>query len=181
MSAEPQVSATSIPGMYVVDLVIHEDDRGAFTENWTSARLEGLGLPHLDVVQHNVVINHKAGVLRGIHAEPWDKYAAVVRGTALGVVVDLRAGEGFGRYETVELRRGRALLVPQGCGNAYQTTSPDTIYTYLVTDYWRPDQRYVAVDPFDPDLAVPWPMAREDSILSAKDETNPPLRDVSPL
>jgi len=181
MTSEPRVSTTSIPGMYVVDLVLHEDERGTFIENWTSARLEAMGLPHLDVVQHNVVINHPTGVLRGIHAEPWDKYAAVVNGTALGVVVDLRAGDGFGRHETVEMSRGRALLVPQGCGNAYQTTSPETVYTYLVTDYWRADARYVAVDPFDSDLAVPWPIARERSIVSAKDRTNPPLREVMPL
>lgn len=181
MTAGPQVTATSIPGMFVVDLVIHEDDRGAFVENWTSAPLADLGLPPIDVVQHNVVINRPIGVLRGIHAEPWVKYAAVINGTALGVVVDLRAGEGFGRYETVEMRRGRAILVPEGCGNAYQTTSPETVYTYLVTDYWRPDARYIAVDPYDADLAVPWPIARDEAILSAKDQANPPLRDVAPL
>ena len=34
---------------------------------------------------------------------------------------------------------------------------------------------YPAVDLFDPDLAIAWPIPREQMVLSDKDRANPPL------
>lgn len=41
--------------------------------------------------------------MRGLHAEPWDKYISVADGgSVLGAWVDLREGENFGHvYQTV--------------------------------------------------------------------------------
>ena len=50
------------------------------------------GLPDFGPVQNNVSFNTAAGVTRGIHAEPWDKYVTVASGRVFGAWVDLRPG-----------------------------------------------------------------------------------------
>ncbi|WP_289019474.1 dTDP-4-dehydrorhamnose 3,5-epimerase family protein, partial [uncultured Ornithinimicrobium sp.] len=74
----PGVRATPIPGLLVVDLVVHGDARGWFKENWQRAKMVAAGLPDFKPVQHSVASNGPAGVTRGVHAEPWDKLVSVV-------------------------------------------------------------------------------------------------------
>lgn len=180
-SALPRVSDTVIPGLLAVELEVHGDSRGWFKENYQQAKLRASGLPELDFVQNNVSYNEQAGVTRGVHAEPWTKYVSLATGRAFAAIVDLRAGRGFGRVATFDLTPSRALLVPTGCGNAFQTLEPHTAYTYLVTAHWSPDATYVSVDPFDPELAIEWPVPQRHAVLSAKDAANPPLNRVAPM
>ena len=42
--------------------------------------MQSLGLPAFEPVQWNIATNKKKGTLRGIHAEPWDKYVHMVSG-----------------------------------------------------------------------------------------------------
>ena len=102
--------------------------------------------------------NAEVGVTRGIHAEPWDKYISLAHGRAFAAIVDLRTGPTFGRVETIELHPGNAIFVPRGCGNSYQTLTPDVVYTYLVNEHWSPDARYTLVQAFDPALGIDWPI-----------------------
>ena len=78
------VAETGIGGLKVVDLAVHGDSRGWFKENWQRAKMTALGIPDLKVVQNNVSYNEKRGVTRGIHAEPWDKFISVARGSVFG-------------------------------------------------------------------------------------------------
>ena len=78
------VAETGIEGLKVVDLAVHGDSRGWFKENWQRAKMTALGIPDLRVVQNNVSYNEKRGVTRGIHAEPWDKFISVARGSVFG-------------------------------------------------------------------------------------------------
>jgi dTDP-4-dehydrorhamnose 3,5-epimerase/reductase len=172
---------TAIPGMFVIDSPVHTDERGSFTEAYRRESLLELGVPELTVVQHNVATNARAGVTRGVHAEPWHKLATVARGRVLQAVVDLRAGPQFGHVAVVDVAPGRSVLIPKGCGNAYQALEDDTVYSYLVTGHWSPDVSYPAVDPFDSALDIPWRFGRDDAIVSAKDRANPPLSSVTPL
>lgn len=181
MTGLPRVDDTPIPGLLTVELDLRGDDRGWFKENYQEAKLRAAGLPELGFVQNNVSYNAEAGVTRGVHAEPWTKYVSLATGRAFSAIVDLRAGDGFGRVATFELTPARALLVPTGCGNAFQTLEPHTAYTYLVTAHWSPDATYVSVDPFDPELGIDWPLPRERAIVSAKDAANPLLSQVTPM
>ena len=72
----PVVTGTRIPGLLHVELELHTDPRGWFKEGYQQAKLEAAGIPHLDVLQHNVSYNEAVGVTRGIHAEPWNKYVS---------------------------------------------------------------------------------------------------------
>lgn len=181
MSSALGVRSTSIPGLLAIDLPLHEDDRGWFKESFQRAKLEAEGFPPFEIVQSNVSYNAEAGVTRGLHAEPWDKYISLAHGTAFAAIVDLRAGTGFGRVETFELHPGNAIYVPRGCGNSYQTLTSDVVYTYLVNAHWSPDASYVLVDAFDPALQITWPVPPERAIRSAKDQGHPPLAAVTPM
>ena len=75
------VAETGIEGLKVVDLAVHGDSRGWFKENWQRAKMCALGIPDLRVVQNNISYNDSRGVTRGIHAEPWDKFISVARGS----------------------------------------------------------------------------------------------------
>lgn len=178
-----EVTETSIPGMYVVDLPVHGDNRGWFKENWQREKMVALGLPDFRPVQNNVSLNDKIGTTRGIHAEPWDKFVSVTSGRIFGAWVDLRAGESFGTVFTTEVDASRALFVPRGVGNAFQTLEDNTAYTYLVSDHWSVGAQgeYTFLNLADPEVAIPWPISLSEAKLSDKDRHHPFLGDVDPM
>lgn len=177
------VHTTDIPGLLVVDLPVHGDNRGWFKENWQRAKMVAAGLPDFGPVQQNVSFNDEVGVTRGIHAEPWDKFVSVATGRVFGAWVDLRDGESRGRVVTVEMGPDTAVFVPRGVGNAYQTLEPATAYAYLVNDHWSPaaKERYTFVQLGDPELAIAWPIPLDQAILSDADKAHPVLRDSIPM
>src|SRR6188474_1709368 len=118
---ELRIEPTPVPGLLVVHLPVHRDNRGWFKENWQRENMVDLGLPDFAPVQNNVSYNARRGATRGIHAEPWDKMVSVVTGRIFGAWVDLRAGECFGRVVTLEMGPETAVFVPRGVGNSYQT------------------------------------------------------------
>lgn len=174
------VTTTSIPGLLHIAIPVRGDNRGWFKETFQRAKLEAAGFPPFEIVQANVSFNAERGVTRGIHAEPWDKYISLANGRAFAAIVDLRAGPGFGAVETFELHPGNAIFVPRGCGNSYQTLTPDVVYTYLVNEHWSADAQYTLVNAFDPALGIQWPIGEAEAIRSEKDVGHPPLSAVAP-
>ena len=181
MNEELKVTESPISGLFVVNLVLHGDERGWFKENYQKEKLETLGLPTFEIVQNNFSYNQEKGVTRGLHAEPWEKYISVANGKVFGAWVDLRKGLDFGKTFTVEITPEIAVFVPRGVANGYQTLDEDITYTYLVNDHWAADKKYGAVNLFDPELNIAWPISKEFSIVSDKDKNNPNLRDVTPM
>ena len=178
MGESLSVEETKITGLLEIGLTLHGDDRGWFAETYQRAKLADQGFPSFEIVQQNVSYNREIGVTRGIHAEPWDKYVTVVHGRAFSAVVDLRDGPGFGTVVTRELAPGVALYIPRGCGNAYQTFTPDVVYSYSVNAHWSPDAQYTLIQAFDPALGIDWPIGPEAAIRSAKDIAHPRLADL---
>ena len=87
----------------------------AFKENWQRAKMCALGVPDFRIVQNNISYNENRGVTRGIHAEPWDKFISVARGSVFGAWVDLREGSAtYGRVYTTVLDPSKAVYVPRG-------------------------------------------------------------------
>lgn len=179
---ELRVKETSIPGLLEIDLILHGDDRGWFKESFQREKLIALGFPaEFNDVQNNVSSNREVGVTRGIHAEPWNKYITLTRGLCHVAIVDLRKGETFGRVEQFTLTPARALYVPKGCGNSYQTLTPDVEYSYLVDAHWSPDAGYTFVNLADPELNIDWPIPLDNALMSEKDQNHPLLKDVTPM
>ncbi|MEI7632413.1 MAG: dTDP-4-dehydrorhamnose 3,5-epimerase [bacterium] len=173
-----KVTESPIKGLYVIDLLVHGDNRGWFKENYQKAKMEALGLPAFDVVQNNFSYNQEVGVTRGLHAEPWEKFITVANGKVFGAWVDLRKGDTFGTVFTAEITPDKAIFVPRGVANGYQTLEPNVTYTYLVNEHWSADAKYTFVNLFDPALNIQWPITKDKAIISDKDAVHPLLKDI---
>ncbi len=173
-----KVTESGISGLYFVELDVRGDERGSFTEVYQLEKMAAGGLPELGAVQWNRSVS-QLGTLRGIHAEPWKKFVAVMYGEAFGAWVDLRPeSPTAGKVETWQLDRGHAVFITRGIGNAFQALTEPTVYCYLVNDHWSPDVKYRAVAWDDPALAIDWPITDNRLILSDKDRQNPTLEEV---
>lgn len=179
--SELAIRETIIPGFYEIDLVLHGDKRGWFKENYQREKMEALGLPHFEIVQNNFSFNAERGVTRGLHAEPWEKFISVANGRIFGVWVDLRGGDGFGKVLTMEITPEKAVFVPRGVANGYQTLEENITYTYLVNAHWSPEARYSNVNLADEKLGIEWPIPLDQAIISDKDHGHPALADVEPI
>jgi dTDP-4-dehydrorhamnose 3,5-epimerase len=178
-----RIETTPIPGLLVVRLPVHHDERGWFKENWQRQKMVALGLPDFGPVQNNMSFNATRGATRGIHTEPWDKFVSVAAGRVFAAWVDMREGESFGTTFWVEIDEDVAVFVPRGVGNSYQALEDGTVYSYLVNDHFVPGRTYPALHLGDPDSAIPWPIPLDSAEveISAKDQANPLLPDVTPL
>lgn len=177
------VDRTDIAGLLVVRWETHGDERGFFRQTYQVRELE-------EALGRSVTLrqgNHSRsapGVLRGFHAEPWDKLVYVVRGRAFCAIADIRPeSPTFGTAATFELGDAPGerirLFIAEGLANSFCTLGEGpTDYVYDVSDYFGTglDKPSVAWD--DPDLAVAWPVAHP--TLSAADTANPTLRALFP-
>ena len=178
-----RVRETSIPGLLVLDLPVHEDERGWFKENWQREKMVAVGLPDFRPVQNNVSFNAAAGTTRGLHAEPWNKYVSVLAGQIFGAWVDLRPGPSFGAVATVQVGPDKAVFVPRGVANGFQTLASNTVYSYLVTEHWTETARahYSYVNLADPALQICWPISLDEAVVSAADREHPLLAEARPV
>ncbi|TNM36239.1 sugar nucleotide-binding protein [Nocardioides albidus] len=178
-----RVETTPIPGLLVVHLPVHGDDRGWFKENWQREKMVALGLPDFGPVQNNMSYNAARGATRGIHTEPWDKFVSVATGKVFAAWVDMREGETFGATYWTEVDESKAIFVPRGVGNSYQALEDGTVYSYLVNDHYVAGRVYPALNLQDETAAIPWPIPLDSAEveISAKDLANPVLADVEPM
>ena len=183
-TTEFKSQTTDIPGLLIFDITSIGDQRGWFQEKYQREKLVAAGLPNnFNVVQTNIAYNKEVGVARGFHAEPWDKYLSVASGKVFVAYVDLRAGDSFGKVVTAEVDNNKAVYVPKGVGNSYQTLTEDVYYIYSVTDHWRAENYgvYPAVNMTDPAMAVNWPIAMAQAIVSDRDRNLPNLSSINPI
>ncbi|MFC3767201.1 dTDP-4-dehydrorhamnose 3,5-epimerase [Paenibacillus sp. GCM10012303] len=172
---------TKLPGVFLLEPVVHGDHRGYFMESYTRSKLERLGLTY-DFVQDNESLSAQAGVIRGLHyqlsAKAQTKLVRVLAGAVYDVVVDIRRGSPtFGQWVGVVLseHNKRQVLVPKGFAHGICTLAPDTRLLYKVDEYYSPEHdRGIVWN--DPDLGIDWPVTVP--VLSAKDEGQPRLRDA---
>ncbi len=175
---------TDIPGLLVFDVTSMGDERGWFQEKYHKAKLAAAGLPQsFQVVQTNVGYNKEKGVARGLHAEPWDKYISVTAGRVFVAYVDLRSGSNFGKTVTLEVDNNKAIYIPKGVANSYQTLEDGTYYIYSVNDHWSQElyDKYVSVNMADPELKIDWPIPIDQAIVSERDRNHPMLKDIQPM
>lgn len=167
-----KIRETSLPGVLLLAPTYFRDSRGAFAETFNLRAMTEAGLPSV-WVQDNFSLSRK-NVLRGIHyqvIQPQGKLVRVTHGAVLDVAVDLRRSSAtFGRHVAVELsgENGEMLWIPVGFGHAFLVLTDVAGFAYKVTDYYSSaGERTILWN--DSDLAIPWPVRREDVILSEKD------------
>jgi dTDP-4-dehydrorhamnose 3,5-epimerase len=176
-----KIEETSLAGVLVLTPKIFRDERGAFSETFNLRRMAEAGLP-THWVQDNFSISRK-NVLRGIHyqiAQPQGKRVRVTHGAVLDVAVDLRrSSPTFGKHVTAELsgENGRMLWIPPGFGHAFLVLSEIAGFAYKVTDYYSPEgERTILWN--DPELAIEWPIGKDEAIVSEKDAKGKLLKDA---
>lgn len=174
-------SVPEIKDLRVFQLTVHEDSRGWFKENFNQKDFIAAGLPETffnGILQNNVSKSYH-GVVRGMHGQPWEKIVSVAHGKVLGMWVDLRPGEGFGRSFSLEMDETLSVYVPKGVANGIQVLSDIAIFNYLVNGYYDDTMTYPAVDALDPELGLPWRDLGGADLRSAKDKTYPPFKELS--
>lgn len=175
---------TAIPGLLWFDVTRVEDDRGWYQESYQKSKLIAAGLPEgFDIVQNSFSYNNNRGVTRGFHAEPWDKYITVIKGRVFVAYADLRLGETFGQVVTLEITPTKAVYLPRGVANSFQTLEEDTYYIYSVNDLWSAEKydEYTFVNLADPTLGVAWPIPLDQAIMSERDKNHPFMDQIKPL
>lgn len=179
------VKPLAISEVKLVTPPIFRDARGFFSETYNQAALAAAGIDAV-FVQDNQSLSRARGVIRGLHyqLEPHaqGKLVRVVRGSILDVAVDIRHGSPtFGRHVSAVLsaENWAQLWVPAGFAHGFCTLEPDTEVIYKVTDLYAPEcDRGIAFD--DPALAIAWPVAAGEAVLSDKDRRHPRLADLPP-
>lgn len=170
------VEITSIAGLLVVRWPEHADERGFFRQTYQVAEIAVALGREVRLLQGNHS-RSQPRVLRGFHAEPWDKCVYVARGTATCVVADIRPGsDTFGHAASFLIgdppgERVRLFVAEGLCNAAYCHTEVD--YLNEVSAPFDPTGRSGVIWN-DPDLAVTWPDTAP--ILSACDKALPTLR-----
>ena len=169
---------TRLPGVCIVDLEKHGDDRGFFARSWCRREFEEHGL-NPNLVQCSVSFNLKKGTLRGMHYQvtPHEeaKLVRCTRGSICDVAVDLRpTSPAFGKWTAEELTadNGRALYIPGGFAHGFQTLSDNTEVFYQMSEFYHPESAR-GVRWNDPAFGIIWPIPNP--IISERDK-NLPLR-----
>jgi dTDP-4-dehydrorhamnose 3,5-epimerase len=176
-----KVTETALPGVLLLTSRIFRDDRGEFCETFNLREMTEAGLPA--VWRQDNASSSKKNVLRGIHyqiSQPQGKLVRVTEGAVFDVAVDLRrSSAAFGKHVAVELRAGTGemLWIPEGFGHGFLALTETVNFAYKVTDYYSPaSERTILWN--DPELAIAWPVAAQDAIISGKDQAGARLREA---
>lgn len=174
--------ATKIPGVFIVEPRVFNDERGYFMEAWKEAEFnEHVGC--VKFIQDNES-KSSYGVLRGLHyqkgAYSQAKLVRVIKGRVLDVAVDIRrSSPTFGQHVMVELSEDnkRQFFIPRGFAHGFLVLSDEAIFTYKVDNPYAPQQE-AGIRWNDPDLAIEWPIDPAAVQTSEKDLKQPLLKEA---
>lgn len=166
----------ALPGLVLLRARRFGDARGYFTETYNERTFQAAGIK-ARFVQDNQSYSAKRGTIRGLHFQlPPRSQAKLVRvltGSVYDVVVDLRVeSPTYRRWvgETLTAEGGEQLFVPRGFAHAFCTLEPDTVVAYKVDEFYAPESESGLIWN-DPTLAIAWPVAPDEVVLSDKDLT----------
>lgn len=162
------------------------DERGTFYSAFKQNKIDyKIGWGTRKIRQINISLNNTKGTIRGIHLQshPYQeaKLVTCIKGSIFDIVVDLRTNSptylswiGIILSDT----NNTALLVPEGCGHAFQTLEDDTIVQYIHSNDYVPSAN-TGIIWCDETLGIPWPL--KPSIISTKDSALPRIKDDSQM
>lgn len=168
-----------IPGVWILEPKVFEDERGYFMESFKQAEFEGhIGL--IDFIQENESLSSK-GVLRGLHYQlaPYSqaKLVRVIQGEVLDVAVDIRIDSPtFGKSITVLLsgENKRQLFIPRGFAHGFKVLSESALFQYKVDNPYKPDHE-AGILYNDPAMGIDWGLKEDEIILLSEKDKQLPL------
>lgn len=179
------VHKTAIEGLYYIPHKHFPDDRGFYSELARTPEIDALTKETFVAKQFNQSRSNK-NVIRGIHAEDWNKLVTITNGVCFCALVDLRKDSPtFGKSETLLLgTSGEALkgsiFITKGIGNSFCVVEGPADYIYAVDQIYaeRDTSNDLSINLFDPDININWPISKEDLIISDRDLQAVNLKDL---
>ena len=176
------VVPTDFEGLFILEPIIHEDDRGYFMESYNQ-NVFHKNFPDIFFVQQNESQSNY-GVLRGLHFQipPYaqSKLVRVVKGEVLDVVVDLRLNSDtygkFGKFILSEKNK-RQLLIPVGFAHGFLTISKSAIFSYMVDSYYSKNHESGFIWN-DAAVGIDWEIPKQEVQISEKDNALPKLKEL---
>ena len=163
---------TGLPGAYVIEPKLLNDQRGFFARVWCRNELLQHGLSG-ELVQSNIGFSYRKGTVRGLHFQRVPhaeaKIVRCTRGAVFDVIVDLRPDSPtyrrwFGAPLTPENRK--MMYVPEGMATGYMTLEDETEVNYHTSQFFAPESAFgVRFD--DPAFGIEWPL--EATVVSDQD------------
>ena len=168
-----KLNQTALPGVFLIEPVVFEDERGWFYESWNKALYHSLGICD-DFVQNNESFSVQ-GVIRGLHYQKGEyaqsKLVRVLSGEILDIVVDIRLNSPtFGEYIAVHLSgmNHKQLYIPRGFAHGFVAKSETVHLAYKCDNFYSPaHEGSIFAD--DPELKIDWGTPNENMIFSEKD------------
>jgi dTDP-4-dehydrorhamnose 3,5-epimerase len=167
---------TPLPGAWIVELDLLDDDRGWFARTYDAEEFRARGLDPV-VAQCNASFNARRGTLRGMHyqAEPHgeSKLVRCVRGAIFDVAVDLRADSpAYCSWHGVELsaENRSAFYIPAGLAHGFQTLTEDAEVLYQMGAPYVPGAAR-GVRWNDPAFDITWPAFDGELAISERDSS----------
>lgn len=131
-----------LPGAWLARLTHSSDKRGRFVKTFSRSALLKLGL-HCDFPEA-FYSTSAANVVRGMHFQrPPHAHVKLVHcaaGSVLDVLLDLRAGPGFGRVAQVHLHASTPTLVvvPAGVAHGFRALADNSLVVYQTSTEHAP-------------------------------------------
>lgn len=170
-----KLTATELPGVFVIDPEPASDERGYFMRQWCARELAEHGLVG-SLAQASLSFNKLRGTLRGMHYQiaPHEetKLVGCARGAIFDVLVDLRPGPTRLRWVGYELtaENRRMLYVPAGVAHGFLTLEDATEVQYFISEFHHAaSARGVRYN--DPAFGIRWP--GEPRVISSRDAGYP--------
>ncbi len=178
---------TPIAGLFFIPYQPHEDERGFYAELSRIPEIETIIHQPFAIKQINLSYSRR-NVIRGFHAESWNKLLSIMTGTAFCAWADVRPeSPTFGHTLTMTMGGGEtathgSMFVSRGIANSFCVLEEPLNYVYVVDALYqdRDPNGDVAISLFDPDLNIPWPLPKDQLIYSQRDEQAISLRDKFP-
>ncbi|MEU9111229.1 dTDP-4-dehydrorhamnose 3,5-epimerase family protein [Streptomyces sp. NPDC048483] len=178
-----KIRPLAVPGSFLLEPRLLGDHRGHFYESFKDSAFTAAVGRTFHVAQTNFSVSRR-GVVRGLHATHVPPGQAKIvtchRGALQDIVVDVRWGSPtFGQYQVtvLEAGRGTAVYIAEGLAHGFAALTDDTCIGYLCSSEYAPGHQ-LDLNPFDPDLALPWDVPDGTPLVSEKDREAPGLREA---
>jgi len=172
-------SPTLLPGVFVIEAELREDERGFFARTWCASEAADHGI-RVTWVQFNISNTKHRGTLRGMHYQhaphAEGKLIRVTHGAIHDVVIDLRPeSPTYKQHVAVQLTAQNRLALyipPAAIAHGFLTLSDDTEVTYQMSAPYVPTAA-AGVRWDDPAFGIQWP--EPISAISERDAHYPNL------
>lgn len=165
-----------LPGCWLIGPKLFEDARGRFVKTLQASFLDKRGLAF--EMREEFYSTSRTGVLRGMHFQlpPHDhtKFVSCLQGEVLDVLLDLRAGKGYGRVAsaTLSAEEARSIYIPTGIAHGFLSRQDDSLMVYKTSTEHSPSH----------DAGIRWDSfgfdwGRGDLIVSERDRAHPGFSD----